>query len=547
MRIELINNSSASNSISLLGKNLTSLISQSETSISSLRSLKNFSHSMNGGVGLLQSAVDSIDARIEHEETRKGNLVEAKIKIDKYTELIGTTDRSVSNLVSQNQDMFYGVNEWSRPPVLPSQVGTWFANAKSWISGVAKKSSDAFGRTWSIYNEIDYKVLSDEELKKVCDEYAKLIESEELSPDDRIRIKSLMNYLSKISISDTPSRANQKIDLYVNLYEKMHPDEAEKMRNLFSNAPAEFKDDIRNIKFTAYKSTGECHDTFFKYADRIKIADYYATYNGEPGNYFNPQDMSMYLNIKSMRNRNNSYGTFFHEAGHNIDLLMGMDATGNKEWYSSSILSNGNFHGLVYKDVEGIVTNLVNNYSNNEKHLSDEQKSLITDVLMGRKLDSAINNSDTDFAYRKVMEDITGAWKGKYSRQYQDGREIGILETKDSGMLSEVMNGMTNNSLMVNGKYSGNVNKVMGDFFGQAHATSGHPINWQNPNAGYVPTDYYYNSDGSYTGAAETEYMAEYMRINMTNSTSEKDYVTRYLHNSWNAMSDGLKSQNNVN
>lgn len=157
---------------------------------------------------------------------------------------------------------------------------------------------------------------------------------------------------------------------------------------------------------------------------------------------------------------------------------------------------------------------------------------------MGRKLDSEIKNSNTDFSYRKILEDITGAWKGKYSRQYQTGKEMGILEESNAGMLSEVMNGMTNNSLMVD-EY--NYNK----FWGVDHGTYGHPINWQNsdPNAGYVPQDYYYNSDGSYTGSAETEYMAEYMRINMTNRTAEKEYVNKYLNTSWEVMRKDLSEQ----
>ena len=102
-------------------------------------------------------------------------------------------------------------------------------------------------------------------------------------------------------------------------------------------------------------------------------------------------------------------------------------------------------------------------------------------------------------------------------------------------MLSEVMNGMTNNSVMVD-SYNSN--------FLIDHGTPGHPINWQNPdpNAGYVPQDYYYNADGSYTGFAETEFMAEYMRINMTKSNDEKTYVKSYLRNSWDTLEDELKS-----
>ena len=243
----------------------------------------------------------------------------------------------------------------------------------------------------------------------------------------------------------------------------------------------------------------------------------------------------MRLNIEAIRDDKSGYRTFFHESGHNIDALIGKEKTGENNYYTSTKLADGKFHDVIYKEVEGIVVNVVNDYSDNEKKLSDGDKALITDVLMGRKHESEIKSSSVDFAYRKISEDITGAWKGKYSRQYQAGNETGILENVNARMLSEVMNGMTNNSVMVD-SYNSN--------FLIDHGTPGHPINWQNPdpNAGYVPHDYYYNADGSYTGFAETEFMAEYMRINMTKSNDEKTYVKSYLRNSWDTLEDELKS-----
>ncbi|MBE6843090.1 MAG: hypothetical protein E7510_09730 [Ruminococcus sp.] len=540
MRIEIGVNS---NGASLKGyqTDFSSLLDRSDALISSVSAVKKYIFMMNGGVGVLQGALDLVDTRLTLEKGRKNDLVNMQDKVAGFIEIVRNTDNAVSQQVSKNQNEFYAVYPWAKPSVLSS----WYNNACNWLKGALRGTCSAIDNVWKIYNGTDYRTLSDDELNRVCDEYIRIIDCKDESTDFKIKLQALLDYLSTVYILETPSKLNKKIDLYVKVYEKIYPDKAESMRNLFSDAPLEFENDVRNIKFIAYKSTGECHDIFFKYACRLKIADYYCcTEQGETKNFFNPNDDSMYLNMKSIRDRNNLYGTFFHEAGHNIDLLMGMDATGNKKYYSAFVLSDGNFHGLVYKEVEGIVTNLVNNYSNNEKFLNDEQKSLITDVLMGRKHDSEINNSDTDFAYRKVLEDITGAWKGKYSRKYQNGREIGILEAKDSGALSEVMNGMTNNSLMVNSKYTRNVDKGMLGTFNPAHVTAGHPINWGNPIKGYVGTDYYYDSNGLYTGSAETEYMAEYMRINMTNSVSEKEYITRYLGDSWGIMTNGLKYQN---
>lgn len=140
MRIEIINNSSSSGSLSFLGSNLSTLISQSETTIASLQSLKSFSNSMNGGIGLLQEAADSIDARIGQEETKKSNLVNTQMKLNGFVELVNTTDKAISNQVTQNRDEFYRVNEWSRPSSISVSMENWYNKAKGWISGLIKKA-----------------------------------------------------------------------------------------------------------------------------------------------------------------------------------------------------------------------------------------------------------------------------------------------------------------------------------------------------------------------------------------------------------------------
>ena len=98
----------------------------------------------------------------------------------------------------------------------------------------------------------------------------------------------------------------KKVSQYNSLHEKEYIDEGKKLSQLFSNAPSEFKDDVTYIKYIAYTSKGECRDIFFRFADQIQISEYYATHNNEPGNYFSSTDMSMHLNMKSIRDRNNA-------------------------------------------------------------------------------------------------------------------------------------------------------------------------------------------------------------------------------------------------
>lgn len=560
VRIEIINNSNAANSLSVLNENLSAMISQSEATLSSLQTIKQFSYSMNGGVGSLQNAVDSVSSRMEQEETTKNNLIAVRTKLEEFLTTVQTIDAEVSEKVTQNEEEFYRVTGWKKPAGV-IDLDKWFENTRKWLNSKVLDAANNVLNHVGIYYETDYNSLSKEELENICNEYIQLLESGQQSEDDKIRMQSLLNYLSStIDVNNLNDENKTKINLFNSLYEAMpeHLDEANKMVTLFKDSPAEFQGDINAIKFIAYSSQGDCHDLFFKYAGNIKIGDYYYTNSdGEKRNCFNLESMSMRLNIEAIRDDKSGYRTFFHESGHNIDALIGKEKTGENNYYTSTKLADGKFHDVIYKEVEGIVVNVVNDYSDNEKKLSDGDKALITDVLMGRKHESEIKNSSVDFAYRKILEDITGAWKGKYSRQYQVGKETGILENANARMLSEVMNGMTNNSVIVdsyndsdllnsevfsnilNGTIIPNVSDGL-----KPNITPGHPINWQNPdpNAGYVPHDYYYNADGSYTGFAETEFMAEYMRINMTKSNDEKTYVKSYLRNSWDTLEDELKS-----
>ena len=579
MRIEIISGrNGGAATISGFQTDYTSLLSETDSVIGALNQMKSYTYSMNGGLGILQNAVGDIDARIQAEESKRTALQTAQQKCNSFFTLVSQTDNSCAGMVSQNQEEFYQVNQWAAPSALASMMDSWYQSATKWLKDSARVVGDKIDHSVRVYTETDFSALSPEELKAYYNDMLKKLENGELSSDDVIRLNALMNFLKNnidkySSFCDPftglpPAKVIEQAEMYNNLYAHQHPDEAEKMKTLFANAPEKYKSDIELIKYTAYTSEGTCHDLFFKYADKVQIADY-DTINGkgEAANYYSPSDMKIHINIKSMRSRNNHYGTFFHESGHSVDAFMAIEATGTDIeqfrtklvsassdqdknqlyssigfgdsrdlYYSSSILSNGDFHGIVYKDVETVVGNVVNDYSNNEKHLSDEQKAPITDVLMGRKSESEIKDSNTDFAYRKVSEDITGAWKSKYSRQYQSGKETGILEVSEGAMLSEVMNGMSNNSVMVDGTNASH-------WWGVDHGTYGHSINWNDPNNSYVPSNYYYNTDGSYTGSAETEYTAEYMRLHMTRSESEMKYVSGYLPESWKAMDDGLKAQ----
>lgn len=270
MRIEIINNSSSSGSLSFLSSNLSKLISQSETTIASLHSLKSFSYSMNGGIGLLQGAVDSIDDRIGQEETRKLNLVNTQTKLNDFVELVSTTDKAVSNQVSQNQDEFYRVNEWSSPSPISVSMKNWYNKAKEWTSGLIKKGTDYLNHVLEVYNEHDISQMSDEELQEYYQEILKKVKSGGLSIDDEIRAKSLLSQMSGNHVNENMTESDKKrIKMFNELYEALYPEQAARVnaaRDEYENQRgSEVLAETKYQIYSEYLDSGDVSDDFIKH------------------------------------------------------------------------------------------------------------------------------------------------------------------------------------------------------------------------------------------------------------------------------------------
>lgn len=228
-------------------------------------------------------------------------------------------------------------------------MDSWYKSATKWLKDSARTVGDKIDHSVRVYTETDFSTLSSEELNAYYSDMLKKLENGELSSDDVIRLNALMNYLknnvdkysnfSDLFIELSLSKVIEQAEMYNNLYAQQHPDEAEKLKILFANASEKYKSDIELIKYTAYTSEGTCHNLFFKYADKIQIADYdtvvYGTVNDKwkAANYYSTDDMKIYINIKFMRSRHNNYVTFFHESGHSVDAFMSIEAT--KPWIIS--------------------------------------------------------------------------------------------------------------------------------------------------------------------------------------------------------------------
>lgn len=339
MRIELnACGLSSMASIASMQTDINSLLSKSSSLMTSFQSVRNFVYNMNGGVGLLQSAVDSIDARIEQEETKKSNLANTLIKLNSFVELVNTTDVAISNQVTQNRDEFYRVNEWSRPASTSVSIENWYNKAKGWISELIKKGTDYFNHVLEIYNDHDITQMSDEELQEYYQEILKKVKSGEMICDDEIRAKSLLNQMAGNYVNENMTESDkERIKMFNELYEALYPDQAARV----NAARAEYENQrgsevVAETKYqiyTEYLDSGDVSDDFIKSqieaASKFPMGIYRKICNAQVDGHHlgtagsvNEMDSNLYYkqgttsvyNIKSHRNNDGSVDISFSAA-----------------------------------------------------------------------------------------------------------------------------------------------------------------------------------------------------------------------------------------
>lgn len=411
MRIEIACSNNSTYSLLDFEPKLSVLASMSDNTISLFRSIKRFVNNMSGGVGILQGALDLLDARLAFEEGRKNDLINMHDKVTDFVGIVKKVDSAVSERVSTSQNEFYDVHPWAKPSALSVALDSWYNGAQNWLKSALKRTADAIDHVWNVYNETDYRALSAEELQKVCDDYIRLIESESLTNDDKIRLQSLLNYLSStINKGDTPSRLNNRKKLYVKLYEKLHPDEAKSINTFFEKSSKDgiSERDITNIKYKSYKSDGSAHKIFFDNISKCRVNSwnhsgtaFYRSIDNSEGEW------GVYLDITGsdgLDDKDGAYTTFFHEIGHNIDDLMfeydgEYDATGKKVsgvTLTSIIQGNSdvNFYTALYSDTESYFTQAVDAVNDKLGYvkLNDESKRQVVEALLdGRKKWTTLN------------------------------------------------------------------------------------------------------------------------------------------------------------
>lgn len=218
---------------------------------------------MNGGLGILQNAVGDIDARIQAEESKRTSLQTAQQKCNSFFTLVSKTDNSCAEMVTQNQDEFYRVNQWAMPSPLVYTVSTWYQTAKKWISDSVKDFTNNIEHSFQVYTETDFSSMSPEELNEYYERTVKILESGEVEADDIIKAKALLNYLGGKYSTD-----NERIERFVNLFETIYPDQRERVeaaRQLYENAQgSQVTNDSKYQIYSEFLDSGSVSDEFIK-------------------------------------------------------------------------------------------------------------------------------------------------------------------------------------------------------------------------------------------------------------------------------------------
>lgn len=435
MRIEMINNSNAANSLSVLNENLSAMISQSETTLSSLQTIKQFSYSMNGGVGSLQDAVDSVSSRMEQEETTKNNLIAVRTKLEEFLTTVQTIDAEVSEKVTQNEEEFYRVTGWKKPT----------------ISSPAKKTSGGiFGLAKSkfTYQTPDISKMSDEELQKYYQEVLERIQSGNSSEEDKAKARALLIHFSNQHISETMTADDKKkIKMFNELYETLHPDERDRIENIRKGYQNDREAAVcEESKYIIYDKEFRKGNRFLD--DSVKIQFDYASKLPKSLYYKLCYNEKTYTKMGSVASINEVHsGEYYHQGTtHMYNFNSKQNEDGSKDVSFSLSNSTKRYTEITIYNSDGTIQS--REYLEGQKDPSSimgcggELAKSVTDVFSGKafRVDADFFNSKQDYSYHipeggyiKITEDPSEMNQGCYYQEVSNSMASEAIDlTADS-------------------------------------------------------------------------------------------------------------------
>ena len=112
---------------------LSGYISKSNDIISSFKTVKSQTCSLNGGVSSYTSnAMNDIDHRLAEEEKKREATVTIQNKSNDFLTLAQRVDNEVAKDVNKNKDEFYKTTKFSKPAVQPLEK-RWYEKAADWL------------------------------------------------------------------------------------------------------------------------------------------------------------------------------------------------------------------------------------------------------------------------------------------------------------------------------------------------------------------------------------------------------------------------------
>lgn len=154
--------------------NMSSFISDAESVISSFKAVSNSTYALNGGVGILESAVRDISSGVQKEIQKKNDAIAIQKKSNDFLDLAVRIDNKVSMIVNKNKDEFYRVNPWLKPVAAVYEEIPWYEQAWSWLCGTCETIVDEAKQAWNWVSDTAKKAWNGivefyQEHKKVID------------------------------------------------------------------------------------------------------------------------------------------------------------------------------------------------------------------------------------------------------------------------------------------------------------------------------------------------------------------------------------------
>lgn len=138
----------AAMTVSEYQSNMKKFISDSGDVVDSFKAVKTAVRNLNGGVGNLTGAMNSLSRRVTKEEGRARDAKAIQAKTNSFFELAIRVDKQVSKVVNKNKDEFYRIHPWLKPPHEVPSDAPWYEKAWSWLCKAGDKIGTELKKGW---------------------------------------------------------------------------------------------------------------------------------------------------------------------------------------------------------------------------------------------------------------------------------------------------------------------------------------------------------------------------------------------------------------